>query len=230
MLGRLEQDVQRLLGFDGTADTVTVHYAYDWADGANTVNSGTAFFGLDRTAGRQLAQRLDSARTRTRHPPRLHPRPACRRARRPHRALVPQRVRQPPRVPDGGRMGVRHPLRRRPLRQRGRLRLRPPVRTPTSGSRQGAWRAPWPRPGRPTPSRARRPRPPTATSTTTGRRRQRRRWSAPTRSRSGSRSTRLAACRRWTPTRRAAWAGRCAPARARSPPPPPRCRGRTGCC
>ncbi len=43
MLGRLEQDVQRLLGFDGTADTVTVHYAYDWADGANTVNSGTAF-------------------------------------------------------------------------------------------------------------------------------------------------------------------------------------------
>ena len=91
MLGRLEQDVQRLLGFNGTADTVTVHYAYDWADGANTVNSGTAFFGLDRTAGRRLAQRLDSARTR--HPPRLHPRPACRGARRPHRALVPQRVR-----------------------------------------------------------------------------------------------------------------------------------------
>ncbi len=43
MLGRLEDDVQRLLGFDGVADTVTVHYAYGEASGANTVNSGTAF-------------------------------------------------------------------------------------------------------------------------------------------------------------------------------------------
>ncbi len=43
VLGKLEQDVERLLGFDGAADTVTAHFAFDRPGGANTVNSGTGF-------------------------------------------------------------------------------------------------------------------------------------------------------------------------------------------
>jgi hypothetical protein len=43
VLQRLGDDVERLLGFDGRTDTVTVHFASgDWGQ-ANTVNSGTAF-------------------------------------------------------------------------------------------------------------------------------------------------------------------------------------------
>ena len=45
VLAKLEQDVERLLGFDGRADTVTVHFAFDRPGGANTVNSGTGFLG-----------------------------------------------------------------------------------------------------------------------------------------------------------------------------------------
>jgi hypothetical protein len=43
VLQRLGDDVERLLGFDGRADTVTVHFrSGEWGE-ANTVNGGTAF-------------------------------------------------------------------------------------------------------------------------------------------------------------------------------------------
>ena len=41
--GRIVQRVQELLGFDGVRDTVSIEYASGTANGANTVNSGTAF-------------------------------------------------------------------------------------------------------------------------------------------------------------------------------------------
>jgi hypothetical protein len=43
--GTIVQRVQELLGFDGVEDTVTLEYAAGAPDGANTVNSGTAFLG-----------------------------------------------------------------------------------------------------------------------------------------------------------------------------------------
>lgn len=43
LLAALARDVERLLGFDGVADTVSVLFAADTADGADTAVSGTGF-------------------------------------------------------------------------------------------------------------------------------------------------------------------------------------------
>ncbi|MBD0270361.1 MAG: hypothetical protein ICV73_00405 [Acetobacteraceae bacterium] len=57
LLAALARDVERLLGFDGATDTVSVLFAADTADGANTVVGGTGF--LTEWVGQRAADWRD---------------------------------------------------------------------------------------------------------------------------------------------------------------------------